>query len=136
MKKLMAMAALAALSAGAFAEAAAPAPAAAEQKVPAAAAAAPAAGARPEARRRPMFDRAQFEARMRERQAERRAKVVELLKGAGVPEDKAPALAEEIDGVYSRRAARPQRPPRMHGKGPEGGRGPRPQRPPQEPKKD
>ena len=135
MKKLMTMAALAALSAGAFADEAAPAPAA-EQKTPAAAVAAPPAGARPEARRRPMFDRAQFEARMRERQAERRAKVVELLKGAGVPEDKAPALAEEIDGVYSRRAARPQRPPRMHGKGPEGGRGPRPQRPPQEPKKD
>ena len=134
MKKLMIVAALVALSAGAFADEAAPA---GGQKAPepaAAVAPAPGAAARPEARRRPpQFDRAKFEARMRERQAERRAKVVALLEGAGVPADKAPALAEEIEGVYGRRMARP---PRMQGKGPEGARGMRPPRLPKEPKQD
>ena len=137
MKKLMTVVALVALSAGAFADEAAPAEG---QKAPvpaAAAAQAPGAEVRTEARRRPpTFDRAQFEARMKQRQAERRAKVVALLEGAGVPADKAPALAEEIEGVYGRRMARPPRPPRAHGNGPEGARGMRPKRQPKEPKQD
>ena len=140
MNKLMTVAALVALSTGAFADEAAPAPAGG-QKAPAAVAAAPAPGAeaRPKAlRRSPTFDRTQLEARMRERQAERRAKVVALLKGAGVPADKAPALAEEIEGVYVRRMSRPQRPTRMQGKGkgPEGVREKRPQPPAKESKQD
>jgi len=135
MKKLMTVAALVALSTGAFADEAAPAPADGQKAPVPAAAAAPAPGA--EARRRPpAFDRAQFEARMKQRQAERRAKVVALLEGAGVAADKAPALAEEIEGVYGRRMARPPRPPRAQGNGPEGARGMRPQRQPKEPKKD
>lgn len=107
MKKLIAAAAFAAMAGGVFADGAAPAKADASggNAAPAAEAAknGPAAAKRPA---RPAFDRAKFEARMKERQAERRAKVEELLKSAGVAADKVKALAEEIEKAYT---ARPQR---------------------------
>ena len=62
-----------------------------------------------------MFDREKFQARIRARQAERKAKVAELLKAAGVAEDKAKGLVEEIDKVYSARPPRPPRRPRAGG---------------------
>lgn len=109
MKKLIAAAAFAAMAGGVFADGAAPAKADASggNAAPAAEAAKngpnAAAAKRPA---RPAFDRAKFEARMKERQAERRAKVEELLKSAGVAADKVKALAEEIEKAYT---ARPQR---------------------------
>ena len=118
MKRLMIMAAAMALSAGTFAEE----PAQAAQKpAEAAATATPVAG---EARR-PSFDRARFEARMRERQAERRVKVAALLKGAGVPDDKVQSLTDEIDNIYSR--PRPRRVPGKMAEGAPGRAGMRPQ---------
>lgn len=102
MKKLMIAVAVAAMAGGVFADKAAePAKAEAPAKVEAAAA--------PKAARRPVFDRAKFEARMKERQAERRAKVAELLKSAGVAEDKIPALTEEIEKAFSPRPPRSRR---------------------------
>ncbi|MBO7684217.1 MAG: hypothetical protein J6T51_05790, partial [Kiritimatiellae bacterium] len=59
--------------------------------------------------RPPQFDRAKFEARMKERQAERRAKVAELLKAAGVAEGKVQALTEEIEKAFAPRFARTRR---------------------------
>ena len=112
MKKLIAAAAFAAMAGGVFADGAAPAKADASggNAAPAAEAAKngpnAAAAKRPA---RPAFDRAKFEARMKERQAERRAKVAELLKGAGVAEDKIPALTEEIEKAFSPRPPRSRR---------------------------
>ena len=94
MKKLMIAVAVAAMAGGVFADKA-EAPAKVEAAAPKGAAA-----RRPA---RPVFDRAKFEARMKERQAERRAKVAELLKGAGVAEDKIPSLTEEIETAFSPR---------------------------------
>ena len=107
MKRLILAAALAAMAGGVVADEAAPAkaePAKTEAK---------AADAKRPAR--PVFDRAKFEARIRERQAERRAKVAELLKSAGIEEAKVKGLAEEIDKVYSARPPRPPRRPRDGG---------------------
>ena len=111
MKRLMIAAVLAAMAGGAWAAEKAPADAAPAK-----------AEARAEAKRpaRPAFDRAKFEARMKQRQAERRATVVEILKAGGVAEGKVQALADEIDKVYS---ARPPRPMPRRGKA--GGERPR-----------
>ena len=57
----------------------------------------------------PPFDRAKFEERMKQRRAEVQAKVITLLKAAGVADEKTAELAAEIDKVY-----RPQRPQGMH----------------------
>lgn len=106
MKKLMIAVAVAAMAGGVFADKAAePAKAEAPAKVEAAAP----KGAAAKRPARPVFDRAKFEARMKERQAERRAKVAELLKGAGVAEDKIPALTEEIEKAFSPRPPRSRR---------------------------
>ena len=102
MKKLMMAVAVAAMAGGVFADKA-EAPAKAE------AAPAKAEAAAPKAARRPSLNREQFMARMKERQAERRAKVAELLKGAGVAEDKIPALTEEIEKAFSPRPPRSRR---------------------------
>lgn len=114
MKKLVISVAV--LSVAAFAcvaeEAAAPAPQPAQAAV--------------QASQRPKFDRAKFEERMRQRRAEMRARVTEILRAAGVADEKkAEALAEEIDQVYTARPQRPQRP-----EGPRGMRGPRPSKAP------
>ena len=102
MKRLMMAVAVAAMAGGVFADKAAePAKADAPAKAEAAAA--------PKAARRPALNREQFMARMKERQAERRAKVAELLKGAGVAEDKIPALTEEIEKAFSPRPPRSRR---------------------------
>ena len=109
MKRLMMAVAVAAMAGGVFADKAAePAKADAPAKVEAAASK-DAAAKRPA---RQVFDRAKFEARMKERQAERRAKVAELLKGAGVAEDKIPALTEEIEKAFSPRSRSSQNPRR------------------------
>ena len=103
MKRLMMAMAVAAMAGGVFAD---------KAEAPAKAEAAPAkaeAAAAPKAARRPAFNREQFMARMKERQAERRAKVAELLKGAGVAEDKIPALTEEIEKAFSPRPPRSRR---------------------------
>lgn len=96
MKKLMFAAAVAAMSCGVFAEEAkteAPAekPAAVENA----------------RRARPQFDKAKFEERMKQRQAERKAAVVEILKKYGLDDEKAAACADELQKV-----GRPVRPPR------------------------
>ena len=105
MKRLMMAVAVAAMAGGVFADKAAePAKADAPAKVEAA--------KRPA---RPVFDRAKFEARMKERQAERRAKVAELLKSAGVAEDKVQPLTEEIEKAFSVRPPRPRRGARAGG---------------------
>ena len=121
MKRLMIAAALLALSAGAFAEEATPAPAAP------AADAVKAVQGKPG---RPPFDRAKYEARMRERQEARRAKVAEILAAAGVDAEKAKTLALEIEKVY---ASRPPRQPRQPREGkkrlPQGERKPAPATP-------
>lgn len=105
MKRLMVAAAVAAMSACLFAadgEAAPKAGEGAQQAAEAAPRAARPAGMG--------FNRAAFEERMKKRQEERRAKVAEILKAAGLPEDKVAAAVDEIDKVYTRRPA--HRPPR------------------------
>ena len=104
----MVAAAVAAMSACLFAADGEAAPKAGEgaQPAPQAAEAAP-RPARPAGMR---FNRAAFEERMKKRQEERRAKVAEILKAAGLPEDKVAAAVDEIDKVYTKRPA--QRPPR------------------------
>ena len=108
MRKLMMAMAVAAMAGGVFADGEA-----------ASAAKAPDAPARAEAsaRRaaRPAFNREQFMARMKERQAERRAKVAELLKSAGVAEDKIPALTDELEKMFSPRSQHPRRGARAGG---------------------
>ena len=102
MKRLILAAVLAAMAGGVVADEPAPekaAPAKVAEKRPA----------------RPAFDRAKFEARIRERQAERRAKVAEVLKAAGIEESKVKGLVDEIDKVYSARPPRPPRRPRAGG---------------------
>ena len=108
MKKLMFAAVIAAMSAATFAadEAAKPA---AEAAKPAAEAARPA---------RPKFDRSKFEARMKERQAERKAKMVETLKKYGLDDEKASACADEL--LKPVRPERPARPPRQQAPTPAG----------------
>ena len=102
MKRLMMAVAVAAMAGGVFADTAeAPAKADAPAKAEAAAA--------PKAARRPAFNREQFMARMKERQAERRAKVAELLKSAGVAEDKVEPLVDELEKVFSPRSQHPRR---------------------------
>ena len=110
MKKLLFAAVLAAAASCSFAAEPAEAPAA-----PAAPAKTVEKAERP-ARPRPAFDRAKFEERMRQRKAERDAKVIEAIKAAGITDEaKAKELAEQIEKIY----ARPQRPHRMPG-GPRG----------------
>ena len=106
MKKLMVLAAIAAAASGLFAAegeaakakegAAAAAPVAAEASV---------RGARPAG---VPFDRAKFEERIKKLQEERRGKVADILKAAGVPDDKVGALVDEIDKVYARRRPSPR----------------------------
>ena len=110
MKKLIAIAAVSVITAGAFADDGAAAP----KEAPAAPAAAEAATPQTP----PPFDRAKFEERMKQRKLKRKAKVVSILTAAGIPADKVEAVAEEIDGAYTRRSPRrlmPQkaRPPRQ-----------------------
>ncbi len=120
MKRLVIAAALAALSAGAFADE----PAAAAPATEAVKATQAAPG-------RPPFDREKYEARMRERQEARRAKVVEILSAAGVEAEKAQTLSKEIDKVYMSRPPRPPRDPNRAGKRkvPQGERKPAPAKP-------
>ena len=104
MKRLMVAAAIAAMSAGLFA---------AEGDGAKQAAGEPGAQAAEQAVRRgrpagAQFDRAKLEERMKKRQEERRAKVADVLKAAGLPEDKVGAAVDEIDKIYVRRP--PQRP--------------------------
>ena len=105
MRKLMMAMAVAAMAGGVFADGEA-ASAAKASDAP--------ARAEASARRaaRPAFNREQFMARMKERQAERRAKVAELLKGAGVAEDKVQPLVEEIEKAFSPRSRSSQNPRR------------------------
>ena len=64
---------------------------------------------------RPGFDRAKFEERLKQRRAEQKAKVVELLKANGVADEaKANEVAEAIEKIYSR----PQRPAGMRDRRP------------------
>ena len=116
-KTLIAAAAVAAISAGLFAADGEGAPKAGEGAEPAAVA--PAANVLPPGA---TFDRAKVEARLKKRQNERRVKVAEVLKAAGLPEDKVGAAVDEIDKIYARRP--PQRPVRHGGVG--GKRPPRP----------
>ena len=104
MRKLMMAMAVAAMAGGVFADG--EAATAAKAEAPAKAEAV----ARRQAR--PAFNREQFMARMKERQAERRAKVAELLKGAGVAEDKIQPLVEEIEKAFSPRSRSSQNPRR------------------------
>ena len=107
MRKLMMAIAVAAMAGGVFADGeAAPAAKAASAAKAEAPAKAEAASRRPA---RPAFNREQFMARMKERQAERRAKVAELLKSAGVAEDKVQPLVDELEKVFSPRSQRPRR---------------------------
>ena len=109
MKRLMMAMAVAAMAGGVFAD---------KAEAPAKAEAAPAkaeAAAAPKAARRPALNREQFMARMKERQAERRAKVAELLKSAGVAEDKIPALTDELEKMFSPRSQHPRRGARAGG---------------------
>ena len=109
MKRLMVAAAIAAMSAGLFAAEGDGAPKAADGAVEAQAA----ASARRARHAGAPFDRAKFEERMKKRQEERRAKVAEILKSAGVAEDKVEATVDEIDKLYARRPPqRPERSPR------------------------
>ena len=65
------------------------------------------------------FDRAKFEEHMKKRRAERRSKVVEILKANGIADEaKVNEVADAIEKVYSR----PQRPPRPMGMRPRPGR--------------
>jgi len=116
MKRLIAAAAVAAMAAVAFADNVAADP----KETPAAPVAAEAA----KQQTPPTFDRAKFEERMKQRKLERKAKVVAILTAAGIPAEKVEAIAEEIDGVYTRR------PPRRSAA--QGARPPRP-RPPRKP---
>ena len=104
MRKLMMAIAVAAMAGGVFADG---------EAAPAAKADAPAkaeaASRRPARSARPAFNREQFVARMKERQAERRAKVAELLKSAGVAEDKVQPLVDELEKVFSPRSQHPRR---------------------------
>ena len=104
MRKLMMAMAVAAMAGGVFADG--EAATAAKAEAPAKAEAV----ARRQAR--PAFNREQFMARMKERQAERRAKVAELLKGAGVAEDKVQPLVEEIEKAFLPRSRSSQNPRR------------------------
>ena len=108
MRKLMMAMAVAAMAGGVFADGEA-ASAAKASDAP--------ARAEASARRaaRPAFNREQFMARMKERQAERRAKVAELLKSAGVAEDKIPALTDELEKAFSPRSQHPRRGARAGG---------------------
>lgn len=117
MKRLVVAAAIAALSAGVFAAEEGDAPKAGEEVQAA-------AGAHARSARMPggQFDRAKFEERMKKRMEERRAKVADILKAAGLAEDKVSGAVEEIDKVYTRRP--PQRPARP------GAQGMKPRRPP------
>ncbi len=101
MRKLMMAMAVAAMAGGVFADG--EAATAAKAEVPAKAEAV----ARRQAR--PGFNREQFMAQMKKRQAERRAKVAELLKGAGVAEDKVQPLVDEIEKAFSPRSSHPRR---------------------------
>ena len=116
MKRLIVAAAIAALSAGVFAAEEGDAPKAAEE--------AQAAGVSARSAKMPggQFDRAKFEERMKKRMEERRAKVADILKAAGLAEEKVGGAVEEIDKVYTRRP--PQRPARP------GAQGMKPRRPP------
>ena len=67
----------------------------------------------------PRFDRAKFEERMKQRQAERKNAMIAILKKYGLDDEKAAACADELT-----KAQRPQRPERHE-------RMPRPQRPEQ-----
>ena len=101
MRKLMMAMVVAAMAGGVFADG---------EAAPAAKADAPAkAEAAPRRSPRPAFNREQFMARMKERQAERRAKVAELLKSAGVAEDKVQPLVDELEKVFSTRSQHPRR---------------------------
>ena len=107
MKKLMFVAALAVVASGAYAEEAAPAtvPADAPKAVEV---------AKP-TRQRPAFTRAKFEEHMKQRREERKAKVLEAIKAAGIADEtKAKELVETIDKLYARpmRPMRPMRPSR------------------------
>ena len=107
MKKLLFVAALAAVTSGAYAEEAA-APADAPKAVEGAKA----------VRQRPAFDRAKFEEQRKQLRAERMAKVVEAVKAAGISDEaKAKELAEAIDKIYAR-PMRPARRPRVRGEKP------------------
>ena len=118
MKRLVVAAAIAALSAGVFAAEGDDAPKAGEA-VQAAAVPAPVAKV-PGGQ----VDRVKLAERMKKRVEERRAKVADILKAAGLAEDKVGGVVEEIDKVYSRR--QPQRPVRA------GARGAMPKRPPRQ----
>jgi len=110
MKRLMVAAAIAAMSAGLFAAEGDGAPKADGAAEAQAVEAAPARRARHAGA---PFDRAKFEERMKKRHEERRAKVAEIIKSAGVAEDKVAATVDEIDKLYARRPPqRPERPPR------------------------
>ena len=112
MKKLIAIAVVSVMATGAFANDGAAAP----KKAPTAPGAAEAAASQTP----PSFDRAKYEELMKQRKLKRKAKVVAILTAAGIPSEKVEAIAEEIDGVYSRRTPRrpmpqdmrPPRPPR------------------------
>ena len=109
MKKLVIALSLSALALGACAEGEAAKPAN-EQK------AAEAVAGRAQ---RQGFDRARFEEYMKKRRAERRNKVVEILKSNGIADEaKANEVADAIEKLY----ARPQRPPRPAGNGQRPGR--------------
>ena len=65
---------------------------------------------------RPGFDRAKYEERLKQRRAEQKAKVIELLKAGGVEDEaKAKEMAEAIEKIYSRpqrsAGSRDRRPP-------------------------
>ncbi len=60
---------------------------------------------------RPPFDRAKFEAQMKARMEQRKAKMTEILKKYGVAEDKVAACVEELMNV-AKRPPRPPRPPK------------------------
>lgn len=109
MKRLVVAAAIAALSAGVFAAEGGDAPKAGEE--------AKAAGVSARSAKVPgvQFDRAKFMERMKKRGEERRTKVADILKAAGLAEDKVGGAVEEIDKVYARRP--PQRPVRSGAQG-------------------
>ena len=112
MKKLLFAAAFAAVASGSFAADSAEAPAAPAETAKIV------EKAEKAVRQRPAFDRSKFEERMRQRKAERDAKVIEAIKAAGITDEaKAKELAEQIEKIYTR----PQRPHRMPG-GPRGGK--------------
>ena len=120
MKRLVVAAAIAALTAGVFAAEGGDAPKAGEApKADEAAQTAPARTAKAPGLRG--VDRAKITERMKKLMEERRAKVADILKAAGIAEDKVGGIVEEIDKVYARRS--PQRPVRS------GAHGAKPRRP-------